>query len=390
MTNVTEWKTGLLFLLIILINPIAGISLYIIYIIIEDNINIQLLPFCLLTILFLCALNNTKVPFSDQVRYYDYFKHLSKHSVTYNFTEFKDYGFVIINYILYFFFRGNTHLYGISITFIQYSLLMYTAYLFAKANKHSSTTLLFTLILIAFIPYIFAQTSHTLRQNIAACLLCYILIEYAFYKKKKWWSMILMVSIHWSSIIFIPLFFLPFLKERISKKNFILYLGVIICLIFFKYILSNILPSTNRIELAQGYISQATNSRGFGEYLVYIQNIILFISLFFCTYIKRIKTHSTGIIYFTNFLLILLFFNIISGKGEFVVRINFYIWYLMPFIITYILSNFKFNKKVYLMASGLIISFFIYYMEYMTPYTYKLPTTFYKCPLFQYFINFSF
>lgn len=381
-----DWKSGLIFLLIFLVNPIAGIGLYITYIIIENNINTQLLPLCLLIILFLVAVNNVKVPLSDQIRYYEYFKNLDKNTLTFNFKEFIDYGFVVLNYLLYFFFEGNTHLYGVTITIMQYSLLMYTAYLFTKGNKYSSTTLLFTLILIAFIPYIFAQTLHIIRQGIAACLLCYILIEYAFYKKKKWWSMLLMVSMHWSSIIFIPLFFLPFLKEKISKKNFIFYLGIIICLIGFRFILLNLLPITDRIEAAQSYVSRAANeTRSFGAFLVYILNIILSILLFFCTYLKRRKQNSTYSIYFTHFILILLFFNIISGQGEFASRVNFYIWYLLPFIITYILSNFKFNKKMYLIIGLFIILYFIYYIENLSIWTYKLPFPLYECPLFYYF-----
>lgn len=383
------------FMLVFMLNPIMCIIALFTYITIEKQYRRMLFPFCLLSILFLCFLNIVKIPASDQIYYNQLYESAGRISFfKYLFIWGKEPVFTLINWILYHTLQGSVTLYSFMLTLLSYSLLLFSVYRFCKANKYSYEILYLTLIAMLFIPYIYTQSLHAIRQFLANTLLIYILIEHIFYHKKMWITIslsIIMCLIHSSSALFVPFLFLPFLQKKINKKNIAYYGIIIVGLLTYRLFASSISPYLSNDTL--NYIARRASQNAQQEvstlpiYVIVLEIISLLI-IFYSIYFKKNKFKNEKIIYFMHIILILIIFILLNYNQKVLsIRYTFYLWLFYPFCIAFLFSYFK-KKAFVCYGTGIFIFlYFLFYIEKMSIWIYKLPLPIYECSLFHYLIH---
>lgn len=385
------------FVLLFMLNPVICIITLLTYIIIEQQYQKMLLPFCIFGILFLCLLNTVKIPVSDQIEYnrlYESAGHCT--FIKYLFIWKKEPVFFLINWILYHVLQGSVTLYSFVLTLLSYSLLSFSVYRFCKANKYPYEILYLTILSMFFIPYIYVLSLHIIRQFLANTLLIYILVEHIFYRRKIWISIVLsiiMCLIHSSSALFIPFLFLPFLQDRISKKNIIYYGIIFMGLLTYKSLAAASLHlgnnTINYIALRASYNAQVETAT-IPTYIIALQ-IITLISIFYIIYIKKDKFSNEKVIYFMHVILFLIIFILLNYNQEIITgRYSFYLWLFYPFYIAFL---FNYSNKNVLMCYGtgiLLFLIFLFHIETLSKqalWVYKLPLPIYECSFFHYFID---
>lgn len=380
------------FALVFVLNPVMCIIALFTYITIEKQYQRMLLPFCLLGILFLCFLNIVKIPASDQIYYNQLYESAGNTSFfKYLFIWGKEPVFTFINRILYYVLQGSVTLYGFMLTLLSYSLLLFSVYRFCKANKYSYEILYLTFFAMFFIPYIYTQSLHAIRQFLANTLLIYILIEHIFYHRKIWITIslsIIMCLIHSSSALFVPFLFITFLQNKISKKN-IAYYGIILGgLLTYKLLAASILPSLGNDTLS--YMAQRASqnvqeeSATIPAYVIALEIFTLLV-IFYITQFKKVIFNNKKIAYFMHIILFLIVFILLNyNQKVLAIRYTFYLWLFYPFCIAFLFSYFK-KKVIVCYCTGIFIFlYFLFYIEKMSIWIYKLPVPIYECSLFHY------
>ena len=379
-----------IFLLFTIISPLVGIYLFAVYIILENKFKECILPFCILIILFLACLNAVKKPESDTIGYYEYYCKASQYNlIKYIFLLGKEPVFGIFNWLIYQFVGNHPSVYGAIVTIITYSLLISSVYRFGKANRYSNYNILFGIIAIAFIPYIFTQSNHGIRQFLANSILAYIMVERIYYHKKMWIPMLIMFFIHSSSGLFIPLLFLNFLKQPIKKSNLIYYIGLILALFTYRIVgiwLTPMLSGAESLEYVASRIAQNRTGGMVMEGYMIILNIITLIGISFCIHIRKQKPQHSQITQFMHIICILILY-VLSNYNQDVIslRFNFYIWVLFPFIMMFCFHIIKLKSWMYYVGSTSIYLFSFYYLEYMGVWKYNILMPVYKASLLYYF-----
>lgn len=388
-TPASTYVYSLFFILLSLASPLISILSFAVYIVIEDKLKEYIFPFSIVIILFLSCLNAVRVPESDTIWYNEYFNEASKYDfIKYIFLRGKEPAFGVFNWIIFQFVGSNLTVYTIVITTFTYGLLIYAVYRFGMANKYSHANILFGIIAVAFIPYIFTQSNHGIRQFVANAILAYIMVERIYYGKKMWWLMAVMFLIHSSSGLFIPLLFLRFFNKKINKKNIICYTGLIIAVLTYRVIGTLLLPMSDSESL--GYVASRIAQDKSGGMIIseemILLNILILSIILYCIHKDKKPQMHENIIRFMHIICVLILYILVNYNQDVIsLRFNFYLWVLFPFILMYCFHSFKLNAFYYHMASVAIYAYSFYYLEYLGIWKYDLYMPAYMCPLLFYF-----
>lgn len=229
---------GALFLLF----PILGIMAATFFAIKTDNKQLILFLITLL-VLYLSALNTTKVPRSDMVNYLDMFNSVPRNGYantllyTAHGREAKDLGYSSLVYVLYYLLSGNQYLFIFIISSITFFFYFIAVYKIGVDNDLPAYLIVSELLVIAFFTQYFSLTFHLVRQELATSLFFYALtFRSSSIKKYIIWCMI--ASTMHSAIVAIMLFSLvPFINQEMTMKM----AGVLIVIaLSFVFIVSNI------------------------------------------------------------------------------------------------------------------------------------------------------
>lgn len=367
-----------------------GVLLFALYIIVEDKFEECIIAFCAIIIIFLALLNAVKEPASDTVWYNEYYSQVAKYSFTkYVFLLGKEPVFGIFNWIIYQIIGINLPAYSFVITCISYFLLIYSVYRFGKANKYPTYNILFGIVAIAFIPYIYTQSTHGIRQFIANSLLAYIMVERIFYGKRMWLFMGLMFLVHSSSGIFIPLLFINKLKRPIGKGNLVIYVGIIIVILTYRVVgvwLMPLLGDNQSLSYVASRMAQERTGGMIMENYMITLNILTLVGILFCIYKRKTHRFYNGSNRFMHIVCFLIFYVLCNYDQDVIsLRFNFYVWTLFPFIMMFCFYSLNFKSYHYYVMSLIIFLYSFYYLEYLGIWKYNVPMPVYKCSILYYF-----
>jgi hypothetical protein len=393
-------------LICFIINPLFGLLLFGIYIIVSNRkLNLILKLSTFLVALFIGCVNSTKVPENDLVWYLSeyiragkmtFLEYLSSFGVMGNtegiLASGKEPVFAIFNYIAHQFLGDNTNLYVLLYSFVAYSFLNLAIYKFGKAVKIPNKFIITAIFLMSFTPYIFTMSAILLRQFLASAILMYILVNRLFYAKKSYVLIVLMVLIHSSAFLFVPFLFIPFFKKSLLiKKTFVYYLIILLVLLNVQNIASVLLPIFDNVPLFKYILTRASRDTTFdlgrlslAKQLTSILTVILPLILIYL--LRPALKKKKGLIYFFNILLILVIFIMANlNQSELSNRLNFYVWPFFPFVFLLYAWYFKLHRLILISIIFFIIIFFIYYLS-AGMWTYTLGIGIYYYSLLNYFI----
>lgn len=232
-------NTGEAFLvaLVFIINPLLGIFLASLIAIGNKSID-GVKPLMVFAILYLCALNTTKVPESDMVRYLQQYELVP--SVGYWETVMwagtvKDILYSTLVYLLYYATFGNHYFFIIVITFIEYWFIFMAIYKFGKEYNLPKYIIVVEVLILSFFVQFFSLTLHLIRQMLATCIFFYALTFRNTSIKKFWLFSIVAMGFHSSVGVLVLLSVIPATKRRLKSFE-IGYL--ILFALFFVVILS--------------------------------------------------------------------------------------------------------------------------------------------------------
>lgn len=234
----------LLFLMIFVVNSLVGWGLLTIYILNNINKKKEVLIWSWVTIIFISLYNATKIPENDLSWYVDFYLAANK-------TSFKNYlsmltggkeqFYQVLVYGIHLLGGRNYHIYIFIISMISYSCLLRVLLIMKKQLGLTNMAFVGSVSFLCFFPYTYAISVHIVRQVLASSIIIWLLFEYYCGIKKKW-ILIFAVStifIHTSAIFILPFFFVKQIAKPITKKNFYLYLLIVIVIFSVSFIGGN-------------------------------------------------------------------------------------------------------------------------------------------------------
>ena len=337
----------------------------------HKNYNYGLLS-CFFMSLFLGSINSLKIPESDLINYFNFFKSASDFSlIQYILFSGKAYFFNLINYVLYYITSGSFSAYIIILTIISYFVLFLSIFKIHFSLGYGKTSLLLSVGVAALFPTLFSLSAHLLRQFLASSLIVYFLICHFFYDKKKWWLIISAGLIHISAFFFM-IFMIPFFKRALTIKNTIRILMISCIIILFTFYLSekllDVLSSIplisyaiDRITITDKYVS--FNKLGLLNFLFLGFNVLAtYLGSLSKNYSKKNRVRSLFLVNLFLLLFIILNFN----NTEIALRFSFYGYFMFPFSF-YFLSGFliknHYNKTSLLVTLFILFGFMLLFID---------------------------
>ena len=267
---------GILFLLF----PILGIIIAALFAIKAENRQLVLFLIVLL-ILYLSALNTTKVPASDmrvylrmydsvpQNGYHNTLMFLSKGSTT------KDVGYASLVYLLYYIFLGNHYLFIFTVSILTLSFFFVAIYKFGVKYEFPSYLIIAELLVIAFFTQYFSLTFHLVRQELATSIFFYALtFRHLSIKRFILWS-IVASSIHSSIVAIIIFSIIPFMNQELTMKNMVVLVGGALSFAVLASSFGSFLLDNYELEGSIGYsVSRMAEAGGGEQDAVIISRII--------------------------------------------------------------------------------------------------------------------
>lgn len=192
----------------------------------------------LLLAVYMGLINSTKVPFGDQMMYYEAFRMVPHRTIWQNMTGIygigrgyttKELGFGLLNLIGYYISFGKYALFITLFTTSIYMLLFDSIYKWFHYLKLSKPLyyVLSGVFIIAFFTQYFNITIHLQRQMFATAVMIYALVRMVTTSKVPWWIVILAVTLHTSVGLFLPLFLLYQFSGKLTFKQVFLILGML-------------------------------------------------------------------------------------------------------------------------------------------------------------------
>lgn len=267
---------GILFLLF----PVLGIIIATFFAIKIENR--QLILFLLvLLVLYLSALNTTKVPVSDmmvylrmynsvpQNGYHNTLMFLTKGSTT------KDVGYASLVYLLYYIFSGNQYLFIFTVSIFTLSFFFVAIYKFGIEYGFPSYLIVAELLAIAFFTQYFSLTFHLVRQELATSIFFYALtFRHLSIKRFIVWS-IVASSIHSSIVAIIMFSIIPFMNQELTVKKMAILVGGALSFAVLASSLGAFLSDNYELEGSIGYsVSRMAEAGGGEQDLVKMSRII--------------------------------------------------------------------------------------------------------------------
>lgn len=288
--------------------------------------------------------------FHDWRNYYNEFDKLSTYNlVNYEAGDIQSHepGWILFNLICKMI-VNDYHFMIVILTLIE-TLLLYN---FLK--KYSSNILLSLTIMLVFEG--FAIVCNLLR-NLPAMLIFLNIIPYIEQKKpiKYFIGCIIAISLHFSSIIYIPLYFI--LNRKINKYAYVTI--IVICNIIFITHLPIIIGLTKVLHIGNDFLanklevySEISQARGIG--LGYVERLLTSI-LIFCYYDKLYSLKESNRIFINAFIMYIITFSVLNEFDEIAKRFStlfiYSYWILWPELTN--CFYYKNNKKVFCAFLGM-------------------------------------
>lgn len=205
---------------VFLINPLIGIILASFNACVSRK-RLDVGGLMVFVMLYLGALNTTKVPYSDMISYLEMYNEVPKNGFigTLAFQsangDLKDITYGSLTFLLYYITFGNQYLFIFIITLLGYWFMFASLFKFSKEYKFSNYIVVSQVLVLAFFTQYFSMTFHLVRQILATSIFFYALtFRKGSFKKFIFWSMVA-VSTHSAVAILILFSFIPFMKRRL-------------------------------------------------------------------------------------------------------------------------------------------------------------------------------
>ncbi len=382
-------------ILLFLANPLLGLFILYVQILLDRKDNyfyIKLL--CLFSAVFIGCINSTKIPENDLLMYeglYDNAKDTPFLLYITMLSGGKEPLYLIINYVLYWILNGSFSLFVLVLSTIMYILLTSSVYLFGKALNLNKPVIATLIIIMCFTPYIFVLSAHLLRQFFAASILIYVLVQWAFYKKREWLLTIGMIFIHSSTVLFLPFLFFSFFQKAFSFKTIPYYIMAIIALASVQLIaqfMLDLIPS----GIFKYVLTRASKDTTFDAEVLSFSKILTTvmtaaIPLIIVYFLNKKLKENKGVILFVNLLTILTVFILMNlHQTELSLRYNFYMWIFFPFSMAFVFKILRHYNFQCIICSGSLLLFFFYYIFNMSEWTYQVSYNIFLYPLILYII----
>lgn len=289
----TKYKSILLFILSInvLLFPLIGIPfLAFSIILLKDNIATKI--YIIIFAYTISLVNMIKIPTTDLATHLTDYRLLGRINFSEVFTYFdKDYIFFLLNKILFYLSNGNEQFFAFFWSFVFYFNMMYAIYILHKNNRIGIYSLVITSIFLLGTTEIFTLSLHILRQFTAGSLLIIAIVQYMNNNKNFIVSLFVMTFIHFSTIIFLPLFITKYINKKFTPL-FLLTLFVLALLLsqinYLQYI-TPIVGSFESTNITQHIIGSAKNYKddGNASFKTYIISSLLLAFLYYLIYKRK-------------------------------------------------------------------------------------------------------
>lgn len=325
-------------------------------------------------VIFVSLVNSSKMPENDLQFYVGYFLDASNmdfipylyrlayysSGIDSNFIKEPVYG--TFSFLMYNVTGGQPRVFLFVYSCIFYLILSVALYKFCVAIHFSGVATAFCLALLFFTPYIFTMSEQIIRQSFATAIVFYVYTNRFFYGKNSFLWIILASLIHSSSVLFLAFVFVPFLMQRITKRNIFIYFLIFVLVVFYQLLASRLMDLTgDSYALGRAAEVTATDKERITVLHLIVSTIIVFLPIY-C--IQKKKSDVFGMNHISHiFLFILIFIYVNIENGVMASRINFYVWNYFPFALSIVLCLYKeFQNGILfmLLTVVLVISFVVY------------------------------
>ena len=281
--------------------------------------------------------------------------------------------YTLINWVVAHLFFGNIKMFSVFSTFFFYICGIEGIFSLGKYLKINRVYVITAVSFFLFFPYIFANSANLLRQYYATGMMMWAIPEILGGNKKYWILALAAVFVHTSSGLLLLLLVMPFLKWALSYKSAIFYLVMFLVLRFLGVIAETLLtiPGLSFMSYALTKASSETTFETeytLGKLLFAI--VIVCVPLIIININSRLRNNQIVVKFINLQLFFLIYIASNLNQAELCVRLNIYLWCLLPFNVLICISHYKIKPTTLLLGSILLFCFFVYYALFMTQYTY--------------------
>lgn len=328
-------------------------------------------------ILFLALINITikadQTDYSWYLPLYESATHIDLLSYLFLLNDAKEPLYTLINWVVAHLFFGNIKMFSVFSTFFFYICGIEGIFSLGKYLKINRVYVITAVSFFLFFPYIFANSANLLRQYYATGMMMWAIPEILGGNKKYWILALAAVFVHTSSGLLLLLLVMPFLKWALSYKSAIFYLVMFLVLRFLGVIAETLLtiPGLSFMSYALTKASSETTFETeytLGKLLFAI--VIVCVPLIIININSRLRNNQIVVKFINLQLFFLIYIASNLNQAELCVRLNIYLWCLLPFNVLICISHYKIKPTTLLLESILLFCFFVYYALFMTQYTY--------------------
>lgn len=330
-----------------------------------------------LIILFLALINITIK--ADQTDYSWYFPlyesaiHIDLLSYLFLLNDAKEPLYTLINWVVAHLFFGNIKMFSVFSTFFFYICGIEGIFSLGKYLKINRVYVITAVSFFLFFPYIFANSANLLRQYYATGMMMWAIPEILGGNKKYWILALAAVFVHTSSGLLLLLLVMPFLKWALSYKSAIFYLVMFLVLRFLGVIAETLLTIPGLSFMSYALTKASTETTFETEYTLgklLFAIVIVCVPLIIININSRLRNNQIVLKFINLQLFFLIYIASNLNQAELCVRLNIYLWCLLPFNVLICISHYKIKPTTLLLGSILLFFFFVYYALFMTQYTY--------------------
>lgn len=216
--------------------PLIGLLLLLFFLQYRKDVT-SFYAFFVLLALYLALINSTKIPENDQIQYKEAYQLVPERTLWQNLTGIyglsqtattKEMGYGVLNIVGYYLTFGSYPLFITIFSFVLYMLCflgIYKWFHYVKVKK-PEPYIISAVLVLAFFTQFFNLTIHLQRQAIATSVMVYALILSIVKDKIPWWIVIVAVTLHTSTGLFLPLFVLFHFRKRLTATKIIVLVAV--------------------------------------------------------------------------------------------------------------------------------------------------------------------
>lgn len=333
-------------------------------------------PFMLLLAFYLCAINSTKTPENDMVRYLEMFSEAPKNGLE-NTIKFwgtenlKEIVYGTFVYYSYFILNGSKGLFIAVVTFLTYFFLFRAIYIIDSKDKRSNYILVAAVISVAFFSQYFTLTAHLIRQILATSIFLYALALRINKQRIHWIWLAVSFSVHNAIGILILLSMIPYIKKRVNVFTLLIILGLTVLFTTYFAKIAGVLETfVNSYALHRA--SGAEGAEDATKGLDVIAAFIIFIPLGIISLINSCKKEAETPPIFSNLTIILItLVACLSFSPLLQYRFYFFAYSFIPFIVPYLFKVGTIYSKLYCIALSclFIVRFFSTFEDLTWEYT---------------------